>query len=183
MIFQPVEYMNNKKLLLIGNAVVTKEPDYSKFDCIIRMNLGVQSSPIDVWIDNLVNKAHDSLGHIPDIKNIIRLNAEKDGKRLERMPKQLKPYTWLWNTGEFSIMCKELNYFRPTTGLISIYWILNNIKFKSFTITGYDFFQTPNRYTNEKHPTSKTYVYPCHDIMKDRYWILKWWNEGKYEII
>jgi len=183
MIFQPVEYMNNKKLLLIGNAVVTKEPDYSKFDCIIRMNLGVQTSPIDVWIDNLVNQAHDSLGHIPDIKNIIRLNAEKDGKRLERMPKQLKPYTWLWNTEEYNIMCKELNYFRPTTGLISIYWILNNIKFKSFTITGYDFFQTPNRYTNETHPTSKTYVYPSHDIMKDRYWILKWWNEGKYEII
>jgi hypothetical protein len=95
--FDPFTYMKDKDILVIGNAVVTKEPDYSKFDCIIRMNLGVQTSPIDVWIDNLVNQAHDTLGYIPDIKNIIRLNAEKDGKRMERMPKQIKPHAWLWN--------------------------------------------------------------------------------------
>jgi hypothetical protein len=62
--FDPFTYMKDKDILVIGNAVVTKEPDYSKFDCIIRMN---------VWIDNLVNQAHDTLGYIPDIKNIIRL--------------------------------------------------------------------------------------------------------------
>jgi hypothetical protein len=51
--FDPFTYMKDKDILVIGNAVVTKEPDYSKFDCIIRMNLGVQTSPIDVWINNL----------------------------------------------------------------------------------------------------------------------------------
>jgi hypothetical protein len=51
------------------------------------------------------------------------------------------------------------------------------------TVTGYDFFKTPNRYTMEVHPTSKTYVYPSHDIRLDEYWIKKWNEEGKYAII
>jgi hypothetical protein len=122
--FDPFTYMKDKDILVIGNAVVTKEPDYSKFDCIIRMNLGVQTSPIDVWIDNLVNQAHDTLGYIPDIKNIIRLNAEKDGKRMERMPKEIKPHAWLWTSQDYDFMCRELGYFRPTTGLSS--YLLDN---------------------------------------------------------
>jgi hypothetical protein len=160
--FDPFTYMQGKNLLVIGNAVTDKEIDYSKYNCIVRMNLGIQTKPIDVWVNNLVHKAHETLGEIPDFKNIIRLNAEKDGKRMDRMPKELKPNVWLWNVNEFSTMCKELNYFRPTTGLIAIYWIINNIKYKSMTVTGYDFFKTPNRYTMETHKTSQTYVYPSH---------------------
>ena len=181
--FDPFTYMQGKDLLVIGNAVTDKEIDYSKYNCIVRMNLGIQTKPIDVWVNNLVNKAHETLGEIPDFKNIIRLNAEKDGKRLNRMPNELKPNAWLWNVNEFSTMCKELNYFRPTTGLIAIYWIINNIKYKSMTVTGYDFFETPNRYTMETHQTSGTYMYPSHDIRKDEYWIMKWNEESKYAII
>ena len=181
--FDPFSYMKDKDILLIGNAVTDKQIDYSKYNCIVRMNLGIKTKPIDVWIDNLVNQAHEFLGDIPDFKNIIRLNAEKDGKRMERMPKELKPYAWLWNSNEYNFMCRELGYYRPTTGLVSVYWILNNIKFKSMTITGYDFFKTPNRYTMETHATSKTYVYPSHDIRQDEYWIMKWAKEGKYAII
>ena len=181
--FDPFSYMKDKDILLIGNAVTDKQIDYSKYNCIVRMNLGIKTKPIDVWIDNLVNQAHEFLGDIPDCKNIIRLNAEKDGKRMERMPKELKPHAWLWNSNEYNFMCRELGYYRPTTGLVSIYWILNNIKFKSMTITGYDFFKTPNRYTMETHATSKTYVYPSHDIRQDEYWIMKWAKEGKYAVI
>ena len=181
--FDPFSYMKDKDILLIGNAVTDKQIDYSKYNCIVRMNLGIKTKPIDVWIDNLVNQAHEFLGDVPDFKNIIRLNAEKDGKRMERMPKELKPHAWLWNSNEYNFMCRELGYYRPTTGLVSIYWILNNIKFKSMTITGYDFFKTPNRYTMETHATSKTYVYPSHDIRKDEYWIMKWAKQGKYAII
>ena len=181
--FDPFTYMKDKDILVIGNAVSDKEIDYSKYNCIVRMNLGVQTKPCDVWINNLVNHAHVMLGEIPDIKNIIRLNAEKDGKRMERMPKEIKPHAWLWTSQDYDFMCRELGYFRPTTGLVAIYWLINNIKYKSMTVTGYDFFKTPNRYTMEVHPTSKTYVYPSHDIRLDEYWIKKWNEEGKYAII
>jgi hypothetical protein len=80
--FDPFTYMQDKDLLVIGNAVTDKEIDYSKYNCIVRINLGIQTKPIDVWVNNLVHKAHETLGEIPDFKNIIRLNAEKDGKRM-----------------------------------------------------------------------------------------------------
>jgi hypothetical protein len=62
--FDPFTYMKDKDILVIGNAVVTKEPDYSKFDCIIRMNLGVQTNLLMYGLDNLVNNAHIMLGDI-----------------------------------------------------------------------------------------------------------------------
>jgi hypothetical protein len=82
------------------------------------------------------------------------------------------------------ILCVEnLVTLDQLQDLVAIYWIINNIKYKSMTVTGYDFFKTPNRYTMEVHPTSKTYVYPSHDIRLDEYWIKKWNEEGKYAII
>jgi hypothetical protein len=48
--FDPFSYMNDKDLLVIGNAVIDKEPDYSKYNCIVRMNLGIKTKPCDVWI-------------------------------------------------------------------------------------------------------------------------------------
>jgi hypothetical protein len=54
--FDPFTYMQGKDLLVIGNAVTDKEIDYSKYNCIVRMNLGIQTKPIDVWINNLVTK-------------------------------------------------------------------------------------------------------------------------------
>jgi hypothetical protein len=51
--FDPFTYMKDKDILVIGNAVSDKEIDYSKYNCIVRMNLGVQTKPCDVWINNL----------------------------------------------------------------------------------------------------------------------------------
>jgi hypothetical protein len=43
---------------------------------------------------------------------------------MERMPQQIKPHAWLWNTQAYDFMCRELGYFRPTTGLSS--YLLDN---------------------------------------------------------
>jgi hypothetical protein len=44
--FDPFTYMKDKDILVIGNAVSDKEIDYSKYNCIVRMNLGVQTKPM-----------------------------------------------------------------------------------------------------------------------------------------
>jgi hypothetical protein len=79
-------------------------------------------------------------------------------------------------------MCNLLKYQRPTTGLVSIYWLTNFVEC-DLTVTGYDFFKTPNRYTMETHAVSKTYVYPSHDINKDKFWIMKWADQGLFKLI
>ena len=161
--FNPYEYFKGKNVLLIGNGEKINQIDYSKYNSIVRMNLGVQDKPCDVWINNLVYEGHNKLKEIPDIRCIVRLNFEKDGKRAERMPDWVKRKIWLWNKEEFNIMTQRYNYLRPTTGFVSIYWLLNHCQCK-VTITAFDFFKTKNRYTMEEVQhigTSKGYN---HDV-------------------
>ena len=68
--FNPYEYFPNKNVLLIGNGEVLNDIDYGKFNSIVRMNLGVQDKPCDVWINNLVTEGHNRLKEIPTIRNI-----------------------------------------------------------------------------------------------------------------
>jgi hypothetical protein len=75
--FDPFTYMQGKDLLVIGNAVTDKEIDYSKYNCIVRMNLGIQTKPIDVWVNNLVHKAHETLGEILTLKTSLDLMQKK----------------------------------------------------------------------------------------------------------
>jgi len=146
--FNPYEYFKGKNVLLIGNGEKINQIDYSKFNSIVRINLGVQDKPCDVWINNLVNEGHNKLKSIPDIRCIVRLNFEKDGKRAERMPDWVKQKAWLWNKEEYNLMTQRYNYLRPTTGFVAIYWLLNHCNCK-VTITAFDFFKTKNRYTME----------------------------------
>ena len=146
--FNPYEYFKGKNVLLIGNGEKINQIDYSKYNSIVRMNLGVQDKPCDVWINNLVHEGHNKLKSIPDIRCIVRLNFEKDGTRAERMPDWVKKKAWLWNKEEFNLMTQRYNYPRPTTGFIAIYWLLNYCNCK-LTITAFDFFKTRNRYTLE----------------------------------
>lgn len=147
--FNPYDHFKNKNVLLIGNGENLGNIQYSNYDTIVRMNLGVQDKPCNVWINNLVHEGHNKLKFIPDIHYIVRLNFEKNGTRVNRMPDWVKEKAWLWNTQEYNLMTTTYNYNRPTTGFVSIYWLVNYCNCK-LTITGFDFFKTKNRYTMEE---------------------------------
>jgi len=147
--FDAIAYFKGKNVLLIGNGEKLGGIDYTKYNSIVRMNLGVQDEPCDVWINNLVTEGHKMLKVIPRIQRIVRLNFNNDGTRVNRMPEELKKNTWFWNTQQYNLMTKLYNYLNPTTGFVSIYWLLNCCQCK-LTITGFDFFKTKNRYTMEE---------------------------------
>jgi hypothetical protein len=141
------------------------------------MNLGIQDSPCDVWINNLVNEGHNRLKEIPRIQNIVRLNFDKEGTRADRMPDKLKQKAWFWNTEEYNTMTKLYNYKNPTTGFVSIYWLTTHCQC-NLTITGFDFFKTKNRYTMEEVSqigTSKGYN---HDVKLEEEVITKLIQRG-----
>jgi hypothetical protein len=147
--FNPYPYFKGKNVLLIGNGEKLSDINYDNYNSIVRMNLGIQDSPCDVWINNLVNEGHNRLKEIPRIQNIVRLNFDKDGTRADRMPNKLKQKAWFWNTEEYNTMTKLYNYLNPTTGFVSIYWLTTHCQC-NLTITGFDFFKTKNRYTTEE---------------------------------
>ncbi len=82
-----------------------------------------------IWFKRNMNM----LKEIPQIRCIVRLNFEKDGKRAERMPDWVKKKAWLWNTYDYSQMTIRYNYYRPTTGFVSIYWLLLKMQKENFT--------------------------------------------------
>lgn len=181
--FDPVEYFEGKSVLLVGNGELMHETNYSDYDCIVRMNLGGIEKPCDVWIDNLVFKGHNLLPQIPYVKNMMRLNCEKDGRRLKRLPEVLKKRDdiFYWNVADFQTMCDRFNYQRPTSGFISIYFLLYCCDC-DLSITGFDFFATRNRYTMEVHPNSNEPAYPCHNMGLEKQIINDWVSEGKLTI-
>ena len=146
--FDPYPYFKGKNVLLIGNGEKLSDINYDNYNSIVRMNLGIQDSPCDVWINNLVNEGHNKLKEIPRIQNIVRLNFDKEGTRADRIPYKLKQKAWFWNTEEYNTMTKLYNYNSPTTGFVSIYWLTTHCQC-NLTITGFDFFKTKNRYTME----------------------------------
>jgi hypothetical protein len=161
--FNPYEYFKGKNVLLIGNGEKLADINYDNYNSIVRMNLGIQDSPCHVWINNLVNEGHNKLKELPRIQNIVRLNFDRDGTRVDRMPDKLKQKTWFWNKEEYNTMTKLYNYNTPTTGFVSIYWLTTHCQC-NLTITGFDFFKTKNRYTMEEVSqigTSKGYN---HDV-------------------
>ena len=147
--FNPYPYFKGKNVLLIGNGEKLADINYDNYNSIVRMNLGIQDSPCDVWINNLVNEGHNRLKELPRIQNIVRLNFDKEGTRADRMPDKLKQKAWFWNTEEYNTMTKLYNYTTPTTGFVSIYWLTTHCQC-NLTITGFDFFKTKNRYTMEE---------------------------------
>jgi hypothetical protein len=181
--FDPVSYFEGKKVLLVGNSENPKEQDYLKYNSIVRMNLGVQEEPCDVWINNLVYQGHKSLGHIPDVEKIMRMNCEKDGRRLNRYPKELDKYKiWFWNVTDYNNLCNKYSYPRPTTGLVAIYYFLNFVNC-DLTITGFDFFKSRNRWTMEIHKHSGTAAYPVHDMEKEERIITDWVKQKRLNAI
>ena len=147
--FDPYPYFKGKNVLLIGNGEKLSDINYDNYNSIVRMNLGIQDKPCDVWINNLVNEGHNKLKELPSIQNIVRLNFDKEGTRADRMPDKLKQKAWFWNTEEYNTMTKLYNYTNPTTGFVSIYWLTTYCQC-NLTIAGFDFFKTKNRYTMEE---------------------------------
>ena len=181
--FDPVSYFEGKKVLLVGNSENPKEQDYLKYNTIVRMNLGVQEEPCDVWINNLVRQGHNLLGHIPQVDKIMRMNCEKDGRRLYRYPKELDRYKmWFWNVNDYNNLCNKFAYKRPTTGLIAIYYFLTFTNC-DLTITGYDFFESRNRWTMEIHQDSGVPAYPVHNMAREREIITNWIKKKKLNAI
>ncbi len=168
------KYCNGKNILLIGNGPINELP---KTDIIVRINYGMMGGDTDIWINNLSQSEQKVTSLSTNQKYILRLNAERDGERLNRaFPENLKKQTYFWNSNEFNLMTKELDYERPLAGTISIYWLLNYTQPKSLTITGFNHFETKNVY-------AKTGLVKPHEIEKDKKYINSMVQQGKIKWI
>ena len=161
----------DKDILLVGNSKTLIKKNYSEqidsYEFVVRFNLALKhykrfdtiGTKFDAWICGI----HDrKLNLIEDMwEESIRVYHEKG---IYKPPENVIRY------GENSLnigknnFClkqskleKEINFSIPSTGIATIYYILNYCKPKSLSIIGFDSFKKTNFYTsrqtNLKHST------------------------------
>lgn len=152
------EWVGDKSILVVGNGPKVDESDG---EVVVRMNLGIEK-PCDIWVDNV---SHLHLGkkihHTPACKFIVHTTKywhyDKVGEW--SLPK-------IWNVG------KDLHLDRPSTGMMTLWWLLKFFPDNRKIITGYN--GKINRYTNKKEAGP-------HDFKKERDLLKGWHDKGKLE--
>jgi len=147
--------LKNKKIALIGNAksIFNSHKDIDQYDIIIRMNKGFPRG------------AKDSLGSRTDIL-ALSLNLDKETIQKEYDPKfiiwctpenrefvnhdWLKFLTIFYPMENWNVLNETLKS-RPSTGCMMIDFLYNYIDFAELHLYGFDFWETPNWYTNTIH--------------------------------
>lgn len=144
------EFMKNKNICVLGNArsILKKEKDINKYDIICRMNRGYP-------------KGKEK--YIGSRTDILFLSTKIPGKQII---KEFNPKFVVWMTDknktklitewvfdnaiqnplEELFELRKLLPKRPSTGCMSIYFLLKQIAFKKLTILGFDFFRTGTWY-------------------------------------
>lgn len=169
------EFMKNKNICLLGNArsILKNKKDIDKYDIICRMNRGTPQEKekyIGKRTDILFisTKFHNNLRHKFNAKYVIWM-TKSQGLATEWIKKnafQNPPEDWEELKSQF--LPEKL----PSTGILTIQFLLKYITFKSLTIYGFDFFETGTHYHHLKE-------FPWHDEKIEKKLILKWINERK----
>ena len=156
------EFCKDKRICLIGNAdsILRRKRDIDSFDVICRMNRGMPEGK------------EDFIGSRTDV---LFLSTHMDGRNIEQ---SFDPRFVVWMTmchrlasswamrnaiqnpkEDWQALFNQLK-INPTTGMMSLNFILKHIEFKDLTIFGFDFFATKTWYntkidSGQKHSGKK----------------------------
>ena len=167
------EFLKNKSICLLGNArsILKNEKNIDKFDVVCRMNRGTPQgktkyigSRTDILF--ISTKFHDNLRCNFNAKYVIWMTKSQGlaTKWIKENAFQNPPEDWEELKSQFP------DEKLPSTGLLSIYFLLNHIDFKSLTIYGFDFFKSGTFYHNLKE-------FPWHTGEIEKEIITKWISE------
>ena len=156
------EFCKDKRICILGNAnsVLKKEKDIDSYDIVGRMNRGTPQGK------------EDFIGSYTDI---LFLSTHMSG---ENIRKSFNPRFVVWMTAcnrlasswvsknaiqnpkkDWDALYKKLS-INPTTGFLTLNFLLKHIDFKSLAIYGFDFFKTKTWYntridSGQKHSGEK----------------------------
>jgi len=171
------EYLKDKNICLLGNArsILNTKKDIEKFDVICRMNRAFSKGK------------EEYIGKRTDILFISTTLPE------QRLINEMNPKFIVWMTPSDKRACDYiknnaiqnpiedwhyLNNFltlNPSTGIMSIYFLLNHIEFKSLTVYGFDFWKTFCHYHNLKKQT-------WHNFKEEQIFIEQWIRDFKGKV-
>ena len=166
-------YLKNKSICLLGNAksIFNNKKDIDGFDIVCRCN---KSFP-----DLAINEYKEYIGTRTDIlftdafpigqkeiKSIIKPKfIVRTRKNLRDMTQWFLDNSIYWGETEWSYLA-ERGKFSPTTGILGLYFLIENIKFKDLTMYGFDFWITGDHTVDDARIVG-------HEPEKERIYILR----------
>lgn len=144
-----MEPIDGRNILLIGNGMPSDEPDA---DIVVRINWGAAHAPCDVWIDN----EHKVVAPCCEPELIVRLGPRQRATPYSAFNTSMKLY---------KRMCDEMDLLRPSSGIMAVWWILNENSPQSLTVSGFS--GDSNIHTNRVNMD-------CHDWERERILLSEW---------
>jgi len=143
-----IKYLENKEICLVGNAssILNTEKDIDKYEIVCRCNKGYPKGK-----EKYIGNRTDILFLSTKVKNIeieftpkytiwMTINARLASNYVKEHAFQNPFSDWIELQSNYS------NNIRPTTGCMSLFFLVKYINFKSLTIIGFDFFETKSWY-------------------------------------
>ncbi len=143
----------NKKIALFGNAKSVfdkKRKIDEEFDIICRINAGIpigKEEHIGSRTDMLFLSLALCKWEIEEFKTqqVIWCSPKR-----EMMTDYIDKISLKFMDEEWDKLYEKLGQNRPSTGIMALEWLLDT-RFKSLTLIGFDFWKTPNWYTDTRH--------------------------------
>lgn len=137
---QTAKVFDGKSVLIVGNAPVKLYPE-RKPDVLVRINMGFLSD-CDIWADHLVPP--DRIRPPESWNGVILRHSIELGLayQLKGFPVEWEDRTYFASRETFHQIRTDSGVDRPTTGLITILWVLRYASPSKLWITGFDFFKT-----------------------------------------
>ncbi len=147
-------FCQDKRVIVVGNSKRLLEkpngPLIDSFDVVVRLNHGYprqQWEPFlgrrtDIWVCGFNDQARQIREYsLFRPRFAVRLNNET------HVHPRMKAVFWQWEMANWREVQKAAGITKyPSTGLVTIYFFLKYLELSGITITGFDFFRTPNFY-------------------------------------
>ena len=148
-----IEFCKGKSIALVGNAesIFDKKRNIDDFDVVIRMNRGVQLTSEQI---NKIGRKCDVYGCSgAGLATQATLNAPQFKMWMTTFFREKAPEDFLFYPEEqWDILKEKLgDDTRPSTGLMMLDFLVNNIDFKSINLFGFDGWQTKTWYMHRLH--------------------------------
>ena len=172
------EYLKDKSIVLLGNAnsIFNNKKDIDSFEIVCRCNwsypdLYEPTFNIDDYKDYIGTRtdvlftsgkamATEKLLTIIKPKVIVRTRGS-----MTNMTTYMLKNSMYWGERIWSPWCIEID-FSPTTGCLALHFLMEEIKFKSLTLYGFDFFAT-----YDHTEPSRTIITHGHNPEKEKQYI------------
>lgn len=156
------------RALIIGGGSVVAPHNKQDYDLYCSVNSGIQDGDCDIWFNGFVDlDIQRKVARGINFKMLVRTSVEDEMFKKKFPPEWTDKVSYM-DINLYKVLRNKFRPLKPTTGLAAI-WYLLNIEDMEVFYTGYDSYDTPNRFDKEVNHKASS-----HDFNKEKLILEQW---------